>query len=195
MPFVAALKSTGARIVITDFERPREQLDPDDIVCQFPDCGAALFVKAGLVVSPHFAHRPGSPCQTKLESHPESAEHRLGKATVARWLAEHFKANGYQNVRIDLEVPVYEAGRVADVMVTFPGGMREAHEIQLAKIAHHDIERRTLAYHSVGIATVWWLGEDSDADQPSNREWLLRELGECPLVRLGEEGEGDGRLP
>lgn len=193
MPFVARLRSTGATFAITDCPRPKE-LDRSDLVCHLPDCGAPLFVKAGLMVKPHFAHMPDAPCASKLESHPESAAHRAGKLTVAQWLRESLHASGYTNIRIEFEVPVPEAGRVADVMVTFPGGMREAHEFQLAKISHHDIERRTLAYHHVGIAAVWWIGEGSDADSPSNREWLIRELGECPLVRLGADAGSGGQV-
>jgi len=184
MPFVAKLKSTGQRISIDDYERPREQLASGDIICQFPDCGSDLFVKSGLIIKPHFAHKPNSPCRTSLEAHPESAEHRLGKRMVAQWLAENFKSKGYERVRIEYEVVVPEAGRVADVMVTFPGGMREAHEIQLARISHHDIERRTLSYLNAGISAIWWIGESSDSDQPSNREWLLRETGELLLLKI-----------
>lgn len=182
MPFVARLKSTGARVCLEDYRNPKAELPPHDLVCQFEDCGGALLIRSGLRVRPHFAHRPSAPCGTRFESHPESAAHRHGKRVVAEWLRKDCEANGFASVRIEFEVAIKEAGRVADVLVTFPSGSREAHEIQIASITPQDLQRRTDAYRNEGIDVVWWLGEGSSADNRANRQWVLDQCGECVLL-------------
>lgn len=164
MPFIARLKSTGKRVEIDDYRNPKFELSPEDLECQHEDCRGAMLVKAGLTVRSHFAHRPNAPCSTRLDSHPESDAHRLGKATVREWLRHRFEATGFENVTIELEVGIPEARRIADVLVTFPGGMREAHEIQLASITPQELEQRTQSYLNAGIDAFWWIGRNSQAD-------------------------------
>jgi competence CoiA-like predicted nuclease len=171
MPFVAMRRSTSERIDIGSYRNPKAELPPDDLVCQFEDCAGALFIRAGLQLAPHFAHRPCAPCKTRYASHAESEAHRAGKRTVEGYLRAQFETQGIA-ARIEFEVPIKEAGRVADVLVTYPSGWREAHEIQLASITPQELAARTTSYFDAGVDAIWWLGLGSAADNAANRRWL-----------------------
>lgn len=193
MPFVARIKSSGDRVCIEDYDRPKADLPAGDLVCQFEDCAHPMIVRGGSIVRPHFAHRAASPCQTSYESHPESAEHRAGKRAIATFLRGDLARRGYDmsRIRVEFEVQIPEARRVADVLVTFPGGMREAHECQLSPISIADLDRRTTAYLASGIDPIWWLGIGFPADTRTNRDWLRIHCDDVPLL---EFVEGDGRV-
>ena len=131
-----------------------------------------MVVKAAMIVRAHFAHKAA--CTSPYQAHPESPEHRAGKYFIAERVREQL-APDYPNVAIDFEVPVPEANRVADVMVTFPNGWRIAHECQLASITAEQLGRRTEDYLRAGVDTVWWLGKS--ANTPANRNWCVEYLG------------------
>jgi competence CoiA-like predicted nuclease len=198
--FIAKLKSTGARVDIGALRNPKADLAPDDLVCQFADCGGPLFIKSGLILRSHFAHKPSAPCATRLVAHPESEAHRAGKRAIAAFLREQLAAQGYENARVEFEVPIPEAGRVADVLVTYPMGWREAHECQLANITPQDLTARTGSYFDAGIDAVWWIGEGSAADNRANRLWTQDHQGECVLLTPEADAPvgghpGGGRTP
>jgi competence protein CoiA len=132
-----------------------------------------MVVKAGPLVSPHFAHYGDRECSSDYACHPESPAHRLGKKAVARFMREQFQE--YATPVIEYEVPVPEVKRVADVMITFPMGWRIACEVQLAREDQAQLAERTKGYAQAGIDTIWWLGKE--ADHALNRTWCINTFG------------------
>lgn len=174
MPFVAIDIRTGERIDISTFRDPRRELQAGNYVC--PLCEVQMFLRAGKVISPHFAHTIA--CISDFDSHPESAEHLEAKRVLAEFLRREYAP--MRGATVDLEVKVSEAGRIADLMVTLPSGWKIAHEIQLASITTGEIELRTKSYARCGIDTYWWLGKS--ADTRTNRDWVMSYLGICGIV-------------
>lgn len=172
MPFVAKNKNTGERVDITQIENPRLELK-DEYICQLPDCGHRVFIKAGMITSAHFCHYAA--CKTEYQIHGESEEHRLAK----RLLAEKLKTfhDEYMVADIQYEVPIPEARRVADVLATFPMGWRVAHEIQLSGLTTEDLQARTDDYAKAGVDVVWWIG--NTANTYNNRNWCISNYGFC----------------
>lgn len=181
MPFIAKSKSTKERIDITCLKNPRMEIDKDDCICQL--CEKPLYVKAGFIVSAHFAHYPGG-CDSDYERKAESEEHRLAKRKIA-----FLFRNKYQDsdVMVELEKPLPEIKRIADVLITFPGGWQIAHEIQLSSITIENLLERTTDYSKLGIDVIWWLGKA--ADKETNRNWCHDAQGGYFLLRFSEAEE------
>ncbi|HOW92525.1 MAG TPA: competence protein CoiA family protein [Anaerolineaceae bacterium] len=173
MAFIALRKDTQERIDITRIEKPYLELKSGDCVCQL--CGEPLIVRCGMIRQAHFAHY--SACVSDYRYHPESPEHMAGKEYVADLITQMLINMGIENPKVDYEVRIPEAKRVADVLVTFPMGWRIACEIQLASITIADLEERTNDYARAGIDTIWWLGKQADTDQ--NRYWCATNLVRC----------------
>jgi competence CoiA-like predicted nuclease len=137
-----------------------------------------MILRAGKIMTPHFAHVVA--CTSEYGSHPESAAHLAAKQTIYKYLESQYSK--VQGVKIEYEVKVPEAGRIADVMVTFPKGWRVAHEMQLASITNGSLEERTVSYARAGIDVYWWLGKA--ADTPANRTWCVETLGICGVINV-----------
>lgn len=178
MPFVAIDKVSGERIDIAQIENPRLVLKAGQIACQL--CGADMFIKAGSIYRAHFSHY--GECNTDYRYHPESSDHRKAKYELVQHLRDNF--HEYTTAQFEIEVPIPEIRRVADVLVTFPMGWRVAHEIQLAAITTAELEERTRDYDSAGIDVVWWLGKS--ADTSLNQIWCCQTFGFSLEVTLSE---------
>lgn len=188
MGFVAIKKSTGERVDLTQLKNPRSHdIKSGDCICQL--CGERMIIRAGFVREAHFAHYAQTECRTDYEYHPESRLHLAGKRFVADKLREGIAE--YSGATIEFEVKVPEAHRVADIMVTFPMGWREAHEIQLASISIEKLQERTYAYLGEGIDVVWWLGKSAATE--SNQLWCAKNLGYCFILNaaLSDEFYGE----
>lgn len=163
---LVAITQTGKRFDAT--MRTREQLRlaraTEKFTCQL--CGGEMILKPGSVVIPHFAHKAGE-CSTNYGYHPQSLEHYAAKLYVADRLQELY--GDVKGISIEKEARLPEAMRVADVMISFPNGDREAHEAQLAKLSTDDLRMRTEAYLSAGVSVVWYFGERSNTNE--NRLW------------------------
>jgi hypothetical protein len=189
MSFVARSESTGKLIDLEDGIILPMNVNQDDLICQLDDCRdsdgkpSRMFMKNGDVIRAHFAH--SSECTSKLVSHPESEEHMLGKKIIAEWLRQRFTSYGYSGFNVQTEVQHPKVGRIADVQITFSGGVRLVHEIQLSKITAEELEERTRSYRRAGISAVWWIGENSSADIPNNKNWLWKEYGGSYVIRIG----------
>lgn len=179
MPFIAKNKKTGERIDITTLDNPKAIFKAGDCICQL--CNSPLNVRSqhfrsGYKIRSHFYHR--GDCDGEFEAHPESPEHLFGKIYLREELRKLYSQ--WADVEIELEVPIRmdwrPKGRIADIMVTWPMGWREAHEIQLASITPEKLQERTDDYERCGINVTWWLG--GRAENPSNREWCIRIFGE-----------------
>lgn len=186
MPLVGKVRSTGAGVDITTLAHPKLELRRGDIECPF--CAAELMVVHGNIVSAHFRHLTGE-CTSALGHHPESREHMLGKRTVREHLWKRFTLICSPPPLIELEVAVPEAGRIADILVTLPGGFQEAHEIQLASLTTMELKERTDAYRRVGIDVQWWLGGKAETD--TNRQWVKENIGWCGSIGFRYEDHGD----
>ncbi len=186
MPFIAKHKLSGVRIDITTIPNPKAVLNSGDYVC--PLCASPLIVRGqhyrqGGIVHSHFAHQ--SDCVSEYDAHPESPEHLLGKIFLRERL--HGFYDHYATVQIELEVPApmewRDKGRIADIMVTWPMGWREVHEVQLAPITPKVLEERTYDYQRAGLDVTWWLGKR--ADTQINREWSQNRFGETLGIEFG----------
>lgn len=173
MGLVARNKKTKELINIFDYELPRKQLVRDELECHL--CGGDLIIKAGLVRMKHFAHKPNSPCSCDYARQPESYEHLFFKQLLAFELGNEFKE--YLGVKPQLEYPIHEVKRIADIVFEFPNGWLVAHEIQLSPITTEDLENRTNDYRNAGVDVIWWLGNRADTEL--NRKWLFEHNGEC----------------
>ena len=176
MPFIALQQSTGKRIDITTIESPRTELRVADMVC--PVCGSPMLVKAGLINRAHFAHKPGrEDCPYAAYSAGETQEHREAKQLIRDHLSDWFAEYGIARPELEVYVPevMHARNRIADVMFTFPGGWRVAHEVQLASITVGDLQDRTEDYESAGIDVFWWFGRD--AFGKGALEWSIRRYG------------------
>lgn len=194
MPLKALHRDTGESILITDFEQGLEidlTLKPMQydglLICPNPDCGAALMVRNGAVITPHFAHKAHQ-CRTQYGHHPESAAHQNGKIMIAKLIASRF-AEYIDMVRIEYEVPIPQVKRIADIAVLLKNGILQVHEIQLASITTSELERRTRAYESGGIDVQWWFG--GKAKTSTNEAWALERFQQFYTLDVQEEQQSE----
>jgi competence CoiA-like predicted nuclease len=181
MPFVARDAETDARIDIPRYDNPRSSLEATRLVCQL--CTERMIIRQGFIVRPHFAHTKA--CALAYASHPESPEHLLGKFHVSAYLRTH---PDFVGATVDLEVPIHDRKRIADILVTFPHGHRLAVEIQLASITPADLEARSKDYLDEGIDVIWVLGKTAAA-APSNLSWCRTVLGGFLQLAFTEHNE------
>jgi competence CoiA-like predicted nuclease len=178
--------SSGERVDITQHSVPQLKAfyRPGQFVCQL--CGQPLSIRqehlrGGSTVSPHFFHL--HQCVSDYDAHPESAEHRFGKLWLRDYLHELYQVEA---LNIELEVPVRmdwrARGRIADLLINWPMGWREAHEIQLASITTDQLEEHTNDYLRCGIEVYWWLG--NNAAKKPNTEWCLHRFGVCRQIDM-----------
>lgn len=173
MGFVAKNKNTGDRVCILDYKNPRLELIKGELVC--PYCDSEMIIKDGLHRLKHFAHKPNSPCSSDYARHPESQEHFFFKRLLAAELGKEFEE--YLNAKAQLEYPIPEVKRIADIVFEFPNGWLVAHEIQLSSITTKELEERTNDYRNAGVDVIWWLGKSANTE--TNRAWLIENFGEC----------------
>jgi len=176
MPFVAQHKETGERIDVTLVENPRMEINQEQCIC--PLCEGPFTLRVGLIRRPHFAHR--TECNSQYRTHPESAAHLEAKWFLIQHLKKEFPE--YSVATIQLEVKLEPIWRVADVLVTFPTGWRQAHEIQLSPITTGELQERTNDYNTMGIDVVWWLGYHADTE--INRQWCIQTFGYSLSLQL-----------
>lgn len=172
MPLIALNKNTNERICILDHEDPRLTINKKELVCPF--CGEPMMIVTSVIRINHFRHK--SQCSfSGYASNPESDEHLYAKAQVRDSLLRTNKGTG---ITVDLETPIHEAKRIADVMMTYPMGWRVAYEIQLSPITPTKLKERIADYRNAGVDVVWMFGRHA-ATQSS--AIVCREES-CPFV-------------
>ena len=184
MPLISLDKKTKERVDITEYYAPKIELKGRELECQ--ECGGQMMIKHGLIVVPHFAHYPDPARTCFYES--ESMEHLMAKKALVLRLSgkgQRYQAI-YTGAKFDYEVTLKENGivRRADILVTYPDGSREIHEIQLSPIATQDLQQRTADYLSMGATVFWWLGPKA-ATVP-NKSWCMEEHGYFAYVEPDE---------
>ena len=180
MPFIAIHKETGKRVDITDIKQPKLKIKSGDCLCQL--CSEPLILKSGFIRATHFCHYKN--CDSDYISHPESKEHLEGKRYLYDMLCKIYKPY-FDTSLIELEKKVPEAGRVADIMVTFPMGWRVAYELQISPITTKSLEERTNSYGKNGIDTIWIFG--GKADTETNRDWSITRFGFYYVLQIYKE--------
>ena len=171
MPFVA-LNPDGERICSLDHDDLRLEYRPGDFTCQL--CGGEMVYKHGTQVRSHFAHKTA--CTSDYEHKPESREHRDAKYKIRDLLMTK-----YPGAKVDLEVPLPEIRRIADVHMDL-NGWREVFEVQLSSITVEQIEARTQDYESLNITAQWWIG--GAADTPAIKQWCIEQFGEFNSIEV-----------
>ncbi|WP_179860781.1 competence protein CoiA [Sporosarcina koreensis] len=115
---------------------------------QCPQCKEPVLLKAGTVRIPHFAHRPGSDCQSRF-SEGESAAHLSGK----QLLYGLFRRLGKQPV---LEPLLTELAQRPDLLIIH-GNDTIPIEFQCSRIPPDLKDSRSAGYRSVGMTPIWLL--------------------------------------
>lgn len=169
-------------IDITAYEEPRLDLVGLELRC--PECKTAMHVRQPLGRIAHFAHNPhargDTPCAMQQG---ESIKHIYAKAEICNKLAA---LGGYAGAEIIKEHWLASISRRADVMVKFPDGGFEVHEIQLAAISVDELEARTSDYRRAGAQDViWWFG--GNADHQNNKKWAAEKLGGYGHLQVYEQ--------
>lgn len=110
-----------------------------------PACYAALHLKNGMVLRPHFAHVSLEQCDFYHEN--ESSEHLQLKAALYRAITRT------DDVVVEQVLPKLQ--QVADVMVN--GHL--ALEVQCSRLSQKRLFDRTRAYQEHGFQVLWLLGK------------------------------------
>ena len=199
MTLTAVHKVTGTRIVMApDQDLRADYAEWDQLICPISNLPViprrAHARKHGAInVRAHFALKGSKeehlwPDDTEFDIEygqirnerrmvgGESWEHREAKQWVANQWSEAESLHGAQ---IDFEKRIQlESGRwrIADILIRYPSGLQEVHEVQLKPISADEIQQRTDDYMSVGIAPYWWVGGGC-ADCDDVRDLLRSEQG------------------
>ena len=110
-----------------------------------PVCKEQVVLKAGRIVVNHFAHHPDSHCTW---GKGESVAHMMMKERIHRWLAEW-------GVTAELEVPLVDDERRADVLVTTPKGNQFVIECQASPISIDEWDARNSDYAILDMPVLW----------------------------------------
>lgn len=124
---------------------------------------------------------------TGVDHSGERLFHIQAKAMLVAWVSERFPTL----TAVD-EVSLPEAGRQADVLVTWPTGERVAFEVQYHALSIGDWQRRHDTYRAAGIKAVWLFGHHGDHMKPAGPAGATVNLSE--LHRKVNETEGPGAL-
>lgn len=192
MPFCALYVPERRVVTIEeDHEEPAGRWEKSGLVCHLPECGKPLIVSRGEIRAHHFRHQGGL-CGCPYadpESWEESPEHRWGKRFVAKTRLEEIVRHGFQ-AQARFEVAFPDIRRVADVVVEWPTGHTEVHEVQVSCIRPDEVRARTLDYRSAGADPCWWFHDEArstlfDAETEAAR---LGALGGTFRVHLDRTG-------
>jgi DNA-directed RNA polymerase subunit RPC12/RpoP len=122
----------GARVMAWDATRGPEY--------QCPECGSVVLLKAGQVVTKHFAHRAAETCGY---GEGESYQHEFMKYQFTRWWPD-----------VELEVAGIAHGRRADAVVRHPDGDFVV-ECQASAISVEEWMERTNDYAGAHVRLLW----------------------------------------
>ena len=158
----------GDALVIAG-ETPLEQVQAwsrEQALC-CPGCRGIVFARGGpeKQTQLHFAHQKGE-CAWSTEA--ESVRHMRGKVVLARWLRGLFP-----DARVTLEVRLPEPNRIADILVTHPGGQLQAVEFQCAPLDLDEWKHRHQAYRKAGIIDTWIIGNNRREKQEAFIEAII----------------------
>ena len=132
-----------------------------------PNCRGVVYARGGpeKQTQLHFAHQRGE-CAWSTEA--ESVRHMRGKVVLARWLREQFP-----RARVTLEERLPESNRIADILVTHPGGQLQAVEFQCAPLDLDEWKHRHEAYRKASIIDIWIIGNNRRGKQEAFIEAII----------------------
>lgn len=123
-----------------------------DITREFLECPVPVCTSPRLKVVNRTAKRNGFSHLPGAGGHAvESLWHTQAKLMLVHWVH-----SSYPHCQVAVEAPISDRERVADVLVTFPGGQRVALEVQYSTEDHW--QERHASYQRHGITDVWLLG-------------------------------------
>ena len=114
-----------------------------------PCCTGRVFLKAGKIKMPHFAHAPHMMCDAASEG--ETEEHLLGKKKLYEWL----EGQGFE---VELEKYFSSFKQRADLFIEH-NDTSYAIEFQCSIIPQEEIRKRTKSYLKHHITPIWILSE------------------------------------
>lgn len=132
-----------------------------------PNCRGVVYARGGpeKQTQLHFAHQKGE-CAWSTEV--ESVRHMRGKVVLARWLRKQFP-----RARVTLEERLPEPNRIADILVTHPGGQLQAIEFQCAPLDLGEWKHRHEAYRKASIIDTWIIGSNRREKQEAFIEAII----------------------
>ena len=113
-----------------------------------PTCQRRVIVKAGDVITPHFAHSGNQPCPEREGG--ESDYHYTGKLLLYEWLLN-------QGIEVSLEPYLSPIQQRPDLLLRLKERLI-AIEFQCAKINPQIIYKRNQGYKRANIIPIWILG-------------------------------------
>lgn len=183
---------TGTEKVLNLWQAKRDGLTKDDInhktyVCKH--CGESLSTKLGPIRVWHFSHKQKADCAYLREKGGESKLHRDLKQLLADTFHQKYQAH-QPLVKFEERLPTI--GRIADVMLDFPGGQQLVLEAQVSDITLDTLKARTLDYESLDIEVVW-VFQEWEVGKKTLREvmatWLLEQGYQVMTFRTREVKE------
>ncbi len=169
-------------IDITEYATPRLQFAGHELRC--PDCKHPMHVVQALTRIAHFAHNPGRTSNCAISS-GETIRHIYSKVAISAKLTS---LEMYAGAEIKKEAWMSAIQRRADILVTYPDGAIEVHEIQLAAITVDELEERTNDYKEAGAdEIIWWFG--GFGDNQNNRTWAREKLGGYGILSITDSQE------
>ncbi|MGM8214654.1 competence protein CoiA [Bacillaceae bacterium W0354] len=114
-----------------------------------PDCQERVILKAGQIITPHFAHKSNSTCTTQQG---EGEEHNRGKLDLFNW----FNEQGYPTW---LEYYLPSIKQRVDLLVKLKRNYI-AVEYQCAPISNEELMNRTKGLYSKGVVPIWIFGRN-----------------------------------
>ncbi len=132
-----------------------------------PNCRGVVYARGGpeKQTQLHFAHQKGE-CAWSTEV--ELVRHMRGKVVLARWLHEQFP-----RARVTLEERLPEPNRIADILMTHPGGQLQAIEFQCAPLDLDEWKHRHEAYRKANIIDTWIIGSNRREKQEAFIEAII----------------------
>lgn len=123
-----------------------------------PVCDQPVIIKAGKMVTPHFAHHLKAHCPSNQGG--ESTYHEKGKLMLYQWLKS-------QGLNVLLEKYISEIKQQPDLLLTIKK-KQIAIEFQCARISIQQIQLRNNGYKQAGITPIWILGANRFKRRDSN---------------------------
>lgn len=123
------------------------------LIC--PNCGHNIILKAGEIVTHHYAHWDERNVECTDEFYePDGPEHQAMKLAVLKFLRELLPGA----LKVEIEVPIPQTGQRADVLAEREDGQRFAIEVQISPLTAEEWQRRHDLYQSVNITDIWLFG-------------------------------------
>ncbi len=141
------------------------------------ECGSPVFLRAGEIKVPHFAHHSDQARDCYYEHIKESEEHRLGKFILYQYIKELYPDS---NVQVNFR---FENKRWADILVKFSDERLIVIEYQRKDVKALEWKERHEHYIRLGIPDIWILSSSDYAKGKEGRQDKMNFFEELVLTR------------